>query len=178
MLLRRLFLMFMLTAPAVFTLSACQKSGAPETAAVSAHTVYLVRHAEKQKGDDPALTDAGKVRADLLRDKLKDKGVAYIHASNYRRTLETAGPLAEELGMDVLLYDPRDLQDFADYLKSMPGVHLVVGHSNTTPELAALLAGESFEPMPETEYDRFITVMLGAGDEAASSVVERFGAGE
>ena len=153
--------------------TACQKPASDEAAAY-AQTIYLVRHAEKQKGDNPDLTEAGHERAKLLKDMLLDKGVNYIHASHYNRTLQTAQPLANELGMDLLLYDPKDLPAFADVLKTMPGVHLVVGHSNTTPELASILAGETLESMPETESDRFTVVKL-AQDGKAVTDVSRFG---
>jgi len=55
----------------------------------------------------------------------------------------------------VKLYDPRDLEGFAKRLLAENGHILVVGHSNTTPPLSALLGGPEGEPIVEaTEYDR------------------------
>ena len=59
-------------------------------------TVYIVRHAEKiASGDslakmmanDPPLSEAGKVRAIVLRDELKNKHIAHIYSTkiNYTR---------------------------------------------------------------------------------------------
>lgn len=141
---------------------------------VAAHQIYLVRHAEKQTGSDPALTEAGHQRAVLLADLLADKGVTHIHSTNYRRTLETAAPLAERLGLPVELYDPSDLEVFADALASMPGIHLVVGHSNTTPPLAEALGGDPGTEIDEaSEYDRLYVITLST--ENVDSRIERFG---
>ena len=153
-------LLALLTLP-VMTLPACQEAALPATQTQQQLPlkVYLVRHAEKQKGDDPSLTKAGQARAEALADMLADSGITHIHSSDYNRTRETAAPLAERLGVTVELYDPRDLADMAARLKAAGGRHLVVGHSNTTPQLTTLLGGEGGAPMDDaTDYDRLYTV--------------------
>lgn len=166
---------FVAVAMSALAASCAPQATETETAQAPAQTIYLVRHAEKQKGDNPGLTDAGHERAQALKNKLQDEGVQYVHSSNYRRTLETAQPLAEAIGVDVRLYDPRDLESFADDLSAVPGVHLVVGHSNTTPQLAKILAGADTDYMPETEYNRFYTVTISP-DGSATLDVSTFGA--
>ncbi len=138
--------------------------------------IYLVRHAEKAKGEDPGLTEAGIVRAETLRDRLKGKGVDYIHSSDYRRTRETAAPLAAALNQEILIYNAGDLLGIAEDIQSKPGTHLVVGHSNTTPELAALLSGQLMEAMIETEYNRLIEVRLTKDGELIGHKTVRYGA--
>lgn len=138
-------------------------------------TVFLVRHAEKLTGSDPALTLAGDARAEALSDLLADAKIERIHSSDYKRTLLTAAPLAEMIGVEVELYDPRDLPGIAAQLKADGGRHLVVGHSNTTGELTALLGGDGGAPIVEaTEYDRLYMVTTGT-DGAATSTLLRFG---
>ncbi len=166
-------LVFVLLACMILLMSACKQS--PDTTTHPAttsytHTIYLVRHAEKQKGENPDLTDAGRIRALTLSDMLVDKGITHIHSSNYVRTLQTAMPLANVLDIDVEVYNARDLEGFAKALRTVPGIHLVVGHSNTTPDLAALLSGEEIKLMPETEYDRFTVVKLGADGQAVTEI--------
>ncbi|MEL6694256.1 MAG: phosphoglycerate mutase family protein [Pseudomonadota bacterium] len=159
------------------TLGACvqyAQTPAPDTAAAAQHEIYLVRHAEKQTGDDPALTDQGRSRADVLADLLSDKGLTEIYSTNYKRTLETAAPIAERTRLEVQLYDASDLDAFAEILKSKSGVILVVGHSNTTPPLAAALGGDPGTAIDEsTEYDRLYVIDL-TGDEPVSRI-DRFG---
>lgn len=145
-------------------------------AAPKTDAVFLVRHAEKTtEKTDPGLTEAGKSRAIALADRLEDEGITHIHSSDYIRTRDTAAPLAERLGLDVAIYDPRDLPGMAAKLKTMPGRHLVVGHSNTTPQLTELLGGDGGTPIVEaTEYDRLYVVTMEAG-EPVKSYLTRFG---
>lgn len=164
---------------AMLGLSACVSVHAPSTSIIVAPdaplSVFLVRHAEKLTGDDPALTDAGEVRADALADLLIDAKIDHIHSSDYQRTRQTAAPLAERLGLEIKLYDPRDLPGIAVTLKAEGGRHLVVGHSNTTGELTELLGGDGGTPIVEaTEYDRLYVVTRGADGETSSTLL-RFG---
>ena len=168
----------LLFAAALLLLPGC-KQGTPidlDEVQTGTYTVYLVRHAEKQKGDNPGLTDAGIARAEVLKDKLMNAGIDYIHSSDYRRTKATAAPLAKATGIEVAIYDARNLQQIADTVKSLPGVHVVVGHSNTTPELTSLLTGEIVVAMPETEYDRFTEVGLDKDGNTVTLDISRFGA--
>lgn len=164
---------------AILSLSACVSITATDhhtDAQVHAPlTVFLVRHAEKMTGPDPVLTADGAVRADDLADLLIDANIERIHSSDYKRTRQTAAPLAERLGVDVELYDPRDLAGMAAQLKADGGRHLVVGHSNTTGELTEFLGGEGGAPIVEaTEYDRLYVVTIGA-DGGVTSTLLRFG---
>lgn len=139
--------------------------------------LILVRHAEKADDDprDPDLTAEGRARAAALAALLADAGVTRILSSDYRRTRETARPLAEHIGLDVELYDARDLEGLAAELRRATGVVVVVGHSNTTPELARLLGAGDTPSMPDEEYDRLIVLALD-GDGAPRTLTLRFGA--
>ena len=138
-------------------------------------TIYLVRHAEKQAGDDPALTQAGLQRAEALAERLAGAGLTHIHSSDTRRTRDTAAPIAARTGLPVELYDPTDLPALAATLLATPGNHLVVGHSNTTPPLADALGGNGGTPIVEaTEYDRLYVIEVTPS--GATSRIERFGA--
>jgi len=138
--------------------------------------IFLVRHAEKTADkDDPALTNAGQQRAERLADMLKDTKITQIHSSDYTRTRDTAAPLAAKLGLDVQIYDPRDLPAMAERLKQSGGRHLVVGHSNTTPQLTELIGGEGGAPIIEaTEYDRLYYVTIGKDGDVTTALL-RFG---
>ncbi len=138
--------------------------------------VLLVRHAEKvDDGDDPALSPAGVERAAALAATLRDAGIERIHTSDYLRTRETAAPLAETLGIEVEIYDPRDLDALVARLGEAGGRHLVVGHSNTTPAAVELLGGEPGAEIDEaSEYDRLYLVTRGA-DGTVGTVLLRYG---
>lgn len=135
--------------------------------------VYLVRHAEKaDTGKDPELTPEGVERAKELARLLKDAGVTHIWSTGFKRTRATAAPLAATLRLAVETYDASNLLAFATKLKSIPGRHLVVGHSNTTPGLVEALGGTPGLPMSDDEYDRFYVVTLGQN---IATVQLRFG---
>ena len=73
-------------------------------------TIYMVRHAEKVNEDnpDPTLTTAGFARAEALKAALIDASVDAIIVSSFQRTQLTAKPLAEHLGLQMIVI-PIDL---------------------------------------------------------------------
>jgi len=123
-------------------------------------TLYLIRHAEKQSDGsrDPGLTTAGMDRAQKSADWLQDKDIVDIWSSDYKRTRNTAEPLLEELNLDLKIYDPGNLPALAERLRDNGSNALVVGHSNTTPELARLLCQCDIADMDESEYERLIVI--------------------
>jgi len=127
-------------------------------------TIFLVRHAEKtEASEDPALSEAGELRSHELAGVLRDAGIQQIYSTDYTRSRDTAAPLAALLKLELELYDPRELADFAARLRSRGSRQLVVGHSNTTPELVALLGGDPGEEIDEyIEYDRLYIVTINA----------------
>lgn len=138
-------------------------------------TIYLVRHAEKEPGRDPNLAPIGKVRAADLVTHLEGADLSAIYSTDYRRTRQTAAPIALATGLPVIRYDPETLTEFAAQLRAQEGNTLVVGHSNTTPDLAAALGGTPGEAITEaTEYDRLY--VLTFTEQGVDTVIERYGA--
>jgi broad specificity phosphatase PhoE len=134
-------------------------------------TFLVVRHAEKANDGsaDPTLTAAGQARAQALAARLRGQPVRAAYATAYRRTQETALPTAQAHGLRVTTYDARmDVQAFAAQLRRDHGAGqvLVVGHSNTAPQIAAALCGCDVAPMAETEFDRLMTVRADANGHA------------
>ena len=131
------------------------------------YSVYLLRHAEKTaEADDPGLAPTGIERVQRLAGWARGRDIARVYSSDYRRTRDTATPIAEALGAPLTIYDPRELEAFASLLAEHEETALVVGHSNTTPQLAALLCGCEAPPMDESVYDRIYVVTVS--DERAS----------
>jgi phosphohistidine phosphatase SixA len=148
----------------------------PDEAKADPLVVFLVRHAEKvDSSRDPELSGAGTKRALELTNLLRDAGIDHVLSSDFKRTRSTATPLAEALGLEVGLYDPRDLPALVARLRADGGRHLVVGHSNTTPAAVELLGGEPGAEIDEAdEYDRLYILTIATSGEV-STVVLRYG---
>lgn len=147
----------------------------PAAAQEGLSVVYLVRHAERADQGvgpdgamlapqrDPDLSEAGRARARLVAGLLRDVVFQGIYATPFARTRQTAEPVATGAGLAIREYDPRDEESLAALiarLRAVPGNHLVVGHSNTTPMLVGALGGEPGGPIAEDEYDRLYVVTL------------------
>ena len=132
---------------------------------------YIVRHAEKavvtkdsvgMMASNPPLSEAGKVRAFVLRDELKDEKIRYIFSTNTIRTSSTAQPLSEQIGVPIVFYQPsKDSTDaLITRLKEFKDNVVVVGHSNTVDDLVNKLTGRMDVPgdLPDSEYDNLFIV--------------------
>lgn len=132
-------------------------------------TVIFVRHAEKAElpADDPPLSDAGKLRVEELTRQLVKadvvQGIDAVYATPYRRTVETAKPVADALGLPVNSYDAADTEAIMERIvKQHKGkIILVVGHSNTLPALIGNMgASKKVPPIAEDEYDNIYVVSI------------------
>lgn len=138
--------------------------------------IFLARHAEKEDGPNPPLTEAGQERAKTLARMMAESGIGQVHSTDFVRTRETAAPVAERLGLEVRVYDPNQLGQLADTLLREGGRHLVVGHSNTTTDLVELLGGSPGTPIREAgEYDRLYLLIIDENGAASTSLL-RYGA--
>lgn len=161
--LRRLLL---LLTPLLLLASGCQslrKTAIEEFGDEEVSTFILVRHAEKQMGDKPALTDDGTARAERLAFMLERVDLNAVYSTRTKRTRGTARPTAISHKLNVRDYDPQQLQDFARDLKRLyrGKTVLVVGHSNTTPALANYLAGtDRFPRFNELDYTNYYVVTI------------------
>ncbi|PKG66927.1 MULTISPECIES: SixA phosphatase family protein [Pseudoalteromonas] len=117
--------------------------------------IYLFRHSEKLTGKNPALSEEGKARANNLVTLFKEHQSIHIFSSNYKRTLQTASPLQAYFNTDINVYNAGELSDLKNELLKLKGVVVVIGHSNTTPQLAELLSNEKVPAMSETQFTQY-----------------------
>ncbi len=137
------------------------------------YSIYLVRHAEKQtQQKNPALTECGHQRAAQLATTLELTGIKQIYSTQLLRTEQTAQPLAEKLALDVLAYSPKELGALAQKVKQQKLNTLIVGHSNTTPQLTSLIAEIPVEPITEQEYQMLYQITF-SGEHATLSLLKQ-----
>ncbi len=138
-------------------------------------TIYLVRHAEKQQDGsrDPELTEVGVARSEKLAGWFVGKNIEKIWSSDYKRTRNTATPILSKLDIDMVLYDPGNLPELTENLLTQQHNALVIGHSNTTPQLARLLCDCEIADMDESEHDRLIVISVHDGKAEVKTLQQR-----
>lgn len=161
----------------VFALAAqaCVKVGINRVAPASADatTIVVARHAEKAADDprDPSLSESGRERARALAVLLKDADVAAVYGTQYKRTRETTDPIAQQRGL-VFIERPMTAANTATYyaelarevLAASAGkTVLIVGHSNTVPQIVQAFSGKAIAPMEDREYDHLFVIVVSPG---------------
>ncbi len=156
----------------------------------AATTVVLVRHAEKADASpNTNLSAAGMARAEALVAVVDEAGLTAAYTTDLCRTAQTAQPAAQTLGLSIFVQQtgspaaglsgcspaiglttsalPASVsssQDLADHLlaRHRSQAVLVVGHSNTVPEIIAALGHGDFDPITitEPEFDGLFVVIV------------------
>jgi phosphohistidine phosphatase SixA len=147
-------------------------------AEASVKTIIVVRHAEAEPtkpGGDPTLTNDGKTRALELARTLSDTPLHAVYTTHFQRGRMTAGQLPRRAGDKPTVID--DVPGTLRALRAEPwgATALVVGHSNTVPDLIRGLTGQ---PLGEAEpilFDRLWIVTM-ARDGSASLLRLHYGA--
>jgi broad specificity phosphatase PhoE len=153
----------------VLALSASPNRGAAQS---GPSKIVLVRHAEigATPNDEfgPLLNEAGRRRAQTLAAMLRNDGVTLILTSRFRRTRETAQPLAAVLGLAPFIIADDDLDAHLEaHLAALrdvrSGAVLVVGHGDTVPGLIERLGGPHIATLCGTTFDRMFVLTQPPG---------------
>ena len=139
--------------------------------AMAQPTVFLVRHAERADASpgappamatDPDLSAAGRARAESLATLLKDAKITAIFTTEFKRTQQTAAPLAKALGLTPTVVSSKSEADLVKRLKAAKGNVLVVGHSNTVPEIIKALGVTTPVSIGDDDFDNLFLLTQGA----------------
>ncbi len=156
-----------IAAAAAATLAACAStaSAPPEP------RYFVMRHLQKAADSpDPGLTPQGQACAAQLARFLGEQGIAAIYASTTRRAQETAAPLAAARGLAPQSYAPADTAGVAARARAEAGSVLIVGHSNTVPDIVERLGGTRPGPIDESRYGDVWRVSKSGGATLAMTV--------
>ena len=128
-------------------------AGCAATPAPAAAPIWVMRHLNTPAGErDPDLVPAGQRAATILAGWFRGDAPRAIYVSDYRRTRQTAAPLAARLGLTPLVYDPADTPGLIARVRAGPGPVLIVGHSNTVPDIVAALGGTRPAPLVHEDF--------------------------
>ena len=167
-----LILLALVVAPLVFSQAVVAQEFKPIT-------VFLVRHAEKENEprQDPPLKPAGVVRSEELARLLGGTGIKAIFTSQFIRTKKTAEPLATKLSLTPTAFNlklnpsnPRQIAEESTtevvnkILERAGESVLVVGHSNSIPDVIKMLGGDIVPTIDESKFnDLFIVTVYAKG---------------
>ena len=144
-------------------------------------TVFLIRHAEREQEprQDPPLSKDGVARSQALARLLGSAGIRAILTSQYTRTKQTAEPLATKLGLTVAAFtlkispsNPRQIAaestaEVTNKILERSGESvLVVGHSNSIPDVIKMLGGDVVPAIDERKFDDLFIVTVYAKGKA------------
>lgn len=166
-------LLALLPALLAFPLAA-EVAGGPAAAGCDSGTAFVVRHGEKTmtgdaaKDRDAPLSAAGLERAEALAATLADAGIDAVYSSPYQRTTGTARPLAERLKLEVepVSVAEKDAQAAIAarvMAEACGGEALVVGHSNTVPDLLRAFGVAEVREIADGQYDNLFVVRWKKG---------------
>jgi phosphohistidine phosphatase SixA len=157
---------------------AAARAAQPAAADVTSATVFVVRHAERadtapgqappsmspsMEAPDPVLSPAGEARAARLAALLREARIARIFTTQYARTRLTATPLANAAKVPIAAVPANDIPGLVARLSGPGGPSLVVGHSNTIPDILKALGVKESIQIADDEYDNLFVVVRNAG---------------
>ena len=135
--------------------------------AAAQQTVFVVRHAERadsapgakpMMATDPDLSEAGHARARALAAVLEDAKIVAIFTTEFKRTQQTAAPLAKALGLTTKAVKADAEAELVKEIAAVKGNVLVVGHSNTVPSIVKRLGVAAPVTVEDTEFDNLFLV--------------------
>jgi phosphohistidine phosphatase SixA len=115
--------------------------------------IYVMRHLHTPAGvSDPDLTDEGKKYAAAVSHSFQRDPPDVIYVSSTKRAQQTAAPLADRLKLTPKIYDPRDTPGLIASVSAETGTVLIVGHSNTVPDIVEKLGGQRPDDLSHEDF--------------------------
>ena len=128
--------------------------------------VFVVRHAERvDQSRDSALSATGEARAAALARHLNDAGISAAFVTDLQRTRLTAAPLTDAQGLKPTVVPAGATQEMVERIKRdhAQDIVLVVGHSNTVPEVLKLFGHPEAVTIRDDEYDALFVLVPRPG---------------
>ena len=128
--------------------------------------IVVVRHADKiDDTDDAVLSLTGQAQAERLANVLKTLESAPIYTTQFKRTIQTATPLAELLRIKLLSYEQTDVDGVVKEIqeKHPKEVVMVVGHRSTVPRILKQFGASEAVALDSSEYDSLFILTLPPG---------------
>lgn len=131
-------------------------------------TFYFIRHAEKDRSDpedvDPELNQKGLGRAMHWAEILRDVPFDGVYTTDFKRTRMTAAPTSIKNDITVQYYELETINIEQFKADNLGKNVLVVGHSNSTPDLVNQMIGEDvYLEMEDSDNGNLFIVQAVSG---------------
>ena len=114
---------------------------------------YVMRHLNTPEGQrDPDLLPAGTAAALRVPELIARQRPAVIYVSDFKRTRQTAAAVAARWGLTPIVYNPADTPGLVARVRAGPWPVLIVGHSNTVPDIVEQLGGPRPAPLSHPDF--------------------------
>jgi 2,3-bisphosphoglycerate-dependent phosphoglycerate mutase len=136
--------------------------------------IYILRHTEKQDdtAEDPILSAAGIARAKYWKKVLQNIEFDQVFTTNFKRNIQTAKLISDANSIKPELYYPMsfDVLKFLNLIKNQKV--LIIGHSNTIPDMVNRLINETqYPPMSHENYNILYIITIHDNGDTSSSML-------
>lgn len=129
---------------------------------VKTTTIYLIRHAEKvDNSKNPDLSPEGIARSLHWNEVFSAINFDAVYSTNFNRTQQTAAPIAKKNSVEIRIYNPKTIDIEKIKKENLGQTILIVGHSNSTPDLVNKLINQNIYPaIDETTFGNLYIVTI------------------
>ncbi len=136
--------------------------------------IYIIRHTEKtdDTAENPDISTAGIERAKYWKKVLQHIEFDQVFTTEFKRNIQTANLIIDDRPIKPKIYYPMsfDVLRFINLIKGQKV--LIVGHSNTIPDMVNRLIDESkYPPMSHKNYNIMYVVNINKNGDTSSSML-------
>lgn len=136
--------------------------------------IYIIRHTEKvdDTAENPELSAAGIARAKYWKKVFQHIDFNQVFTTDFKRNVQTAQLISDDNSIKPELYYPMsfDVLKFINLIKGQKV--LIIGHSNTIPDMVNRLIDETkYPPMSHENYNVLYIVNINKNGDTSSSML-------
>ena len=136
--------------------------------------IYIIRHTEKadETAENPELSAAGIERAKYWKEVFQHIEFDQVFTTDFVRNIQTAEIISTDNSIKPELYYPMSF-DVLKFINLIRGEKvLIIGHSNTIPDMVNRLIDETrYPPMSHENYNILYIVNINKNGDTSSSML-------
>jgi broad specificity phosphatase PhoE len=123
---------------------------------------YFIRHAEKaDSSKNPDLSEKGLERAKEWQMLFSEISFDAIYSTDFNRTIQTIKPISVKQNKNFSLYNPKTIDIEAFKKETFGKTILIVGHSNTIPNMVNQIIKENkYSDIEDNQFGNLYIVTI------------------